>query len=1206
MMTIIKIDIKPIHLTYYKMQVKLIDFQTLTRDDEFIIQMFGINEKGETFAIEIPDFKPCFYCRVPDWYEKSDKTMFLEHIKTKTGLTDSILECALIKRKKLDGFDGQKQHKFICLKFKGLPSFHRTKNLWYHEVASTVPSKFNKKEGFAWSLKSGGYLFRNHYIHLYESNIPPLLRYFHIKNISPSGWVQLTNYTEAEDKTTTCKYEFVVNAKNVEPLQKDTIVPYKICSFDIEASSSHGDFPLPIKDYKKLAQNIVEQFEHYDGDKHEDLLCKCIISAFGYDTLEYIDIVYPKTKVTEQQVVLLFSKWIKNKLKNYVPTSVETFEENSSDEEDEGPVRVVEYNQECTVVDMMKDTAFDKESKTNELQKGLNHLFPKLEGDKVTFIGSTFVHYGENKPYLNHCIVLGGCSPIENTTIECYATEQEVLLAWQRLIQRENPDILIGYNIFGFDSKFLFHRAVETGCISEFLKLSRTRNLAGKYENDAWKIEESTIFLASGEYNLSYFKMEGRLQIDLYTVFRRDYNLDSYKLDSVSAFFIGDKVTHLAHNEETNQTQIHSKNLQGLEKLNYVVFEEVSNSSEFYKNGKKFRVVEVTKDYFVVNGLITPNVKKYVKWCLAKDDVDHHDIFRMAKGSDDDRACIAGYCIQDCNLVHHLFQKTDLLTEVIEMASICSVPIEFIIMRGQGIKLASLMFKKCREHGILIPVIQKIEQDGGYEGAIVLDPKCGMYFDTSVAVLDYKSLYPSEMISDNLSHDSLIYVKTYNLQNELIREMGEKRNGVYIYDNLTGYKYVDVQSDTYIYVRKTPKSAAVKQVSGYMVCRFAQFPEGKAIIPLVLEELLTARKDTRKLIPLQKDPFMAKILDKRQNAFKVTANSLYGQCGATTSMFYNKYVAASCTAGGRKMLIYAKTLIEEVYCKRDCETSIGMVNATAEYIYGDTDSVFFRFALVKDGKTLIGKEALKLTIELAQEAGELATMFLKSPHELEYEKTFYPFILLAKKKYVGMLYEHDTEKCALKFMGIVMKRRDNAKIVKDVYGGVIDILMKERDIVKSIDFVKKMLRSLVDGQIPIDKLIITKSLRSGYKKPLQMAHKVLADRIGKRDAGNKPKPGDRVRFVFVQTEKVKKVKQLQGDKIETPEYIKEHKLQPDYAHYITNQIMKPLQQLFALILEDIPGFNKKEYAELSKDKEDKKVDIVRNKEVKKLVFSEFI
>ena len=1187
------------------MEVKLFDFQTITRDDTFVIQMFGLNEKGETFSLEISDFKPCFYCRVPDWYEKTDKAMFLEHIKTKTGLSDSILECALIKKKKLDGFDGQKQHKFICFKFKGLPSFHRVKNLWYHEIASTVPSKFNKKEGFAWTLRSNGYVYRGHSIYLYESNIPPLLRYFHIKNLSPSGWVQLTDYEVVEEKTTTCTYEFIVNAKNVEPLKKDTIVPYKICSFDIEASSSHGDFPLPIKDYKKLAQNIVEQFEHYEEDKHEDLLCRCIHAAFGYDTQEYIDIVYPKKKVSQDMIQLLFAKWVKNPLKKYVPTEmvVEQFEESSDEEES---VIVKEYNQECTVVDMMKDVAFDKESKTNELQKGLNHLFPALEGDKVTFIGSTFVKYGVNKPYLNHCIVLGGCEPIENTELESYKTEEEVLMAWQKLIQREDPDILIGYNIFGFDSKFLFHRAVETGCIADFLKLSRNGSLAGKYDQ-GWKIEESTIFLASGEYNLSYFKMEGRLQIDLYTVFRRDYSLDSYKLDSVSAYFIGDKVTHLMHNEETNQTYLYSKNLSGLEKLNYVVFEEVSNSSDFYKNGKKFRVVEVHADYFVVNGLIAPNVKKYVKWCLAKDDVDHHDIFRMAKGSDADRACIAGYCIQDCNLVHHLFQKTDLLTEVVEMAAICSVPIEFIIMRGQGIKLASLVFKKCRENGILIPVIQKMEQDGGYEGAIVLDPKCGIYFDTPVAVTDYKSLYPSTMISDNLSHDSLVYVKTYNVEGELIREVGEKRNGVFIYDNLPEYTYVDVQSDTYIYVRKTPKAAAVKQVSGYIICRFAQFPEEKkGIIPLVLEELLTARKNTRKLIPLQQDPFMAKILDKRQNAFKVTANSLYGQCGAMTSMFYNKYVAGSCTAGGRKMLNYAKTLVEEVYCKRDCKTSIGMVNATAEYIYGDTDSVFFRFALIKEGRPLIGKEALGVTIELAKEAGELATMFLKMPHELEYEKTFYPFILLAKKKYVGILYEHDTEKCVRKSMGIVLKRRDNAKIVKDAYGSVIDILMQERDIVKSIEFVKKLLRSLVDGQIPIDKLIITKSLRSGYKKPLQMAHKVLADRIGKRDAGNKPKPGDRVRFVFVQTEKVKK-KQLQGDKIETPEYINEHALKPDYGHYITNQIMKPLQQLYALILESIPGFKQVDYdVEVIKCKDDKKVEALRNKEVKKLIFNEFI
>ena len=51
---------------------------------------------------------------------------------------------------------------------------------------------------------------------------------------------------------------------------------------------------------------------------------------------------------------------------------------------------------------------------------------------------------------------------------------------------------------------------------------------------------------------------------------------------------------------------------------------------------------------------------------------------------------------------------------------------------------------------------------------------------------------------------------------------------------------------------------------------------------------------------------MKNILDKRQLSIKVVANSLYGQCGARTSAFYEKDIAASTTATGRKLLIYAK------------------------------------------------------------------------------------------------------------------------------------------------------------------------------------------------------------------------------------------------------------------------------------------------------------
>ena len=67
-------------------------------------------------------------------------------------------------------------------------------------------------------------------------------------------------------KTTTCTYEYTINYKSIVPLKhKEDRVPYKICSFDIEASSSHGDFPLAIKNYKKLAQNIVDSW----GEKSE-------------------------------------------------------------------------------------------------------------------------------------------------------------------------------------------------------------------------------------------------------------------------------------------------------------------------------------------------------------------------------------------------------------------------------------------------------------------------------------------------------------------------------------------------------------------------------------------------------------------------------------------------------------------------------------------------------------------------------------------------------------------------------------------------------------------------------------------------------------------------------------------------------------------------------------------------------------------------
>jgi len=268
------------------------------------------------------------------------------------------------------------------------------------------------------------------------------------------------------------------------------------------------------------------------------------------------------------------------------------------------------------------------------------------------------------------------------------------------------------------------------------------------------------------------------------------------------------------------------------------------------------------------------------------------------------------------------------------------------------------------------------------------------------------------------------------------------------------------------------------------------------------------------------------------------------------------------------MIIYARLIIEKVYGNLLIDVpKYGKVRTRAEYVYGDTDSVFFTFNLeTPKGEKIVGQKALELTIILAQEAGKLSSEYLKPPMDLEYEKTFMPFILLSKKRYVGMLYEEDPNNGSMKYMGLSLKRRDSCDYLKDVYGGILTILMKENSISVAINYLQESLLNLVNGKVSMDKLTITKALRSDYKNPQQIGHKVLADRIGLRDPGNKPKPGDRIKFVFVVNDKPGV---LMGEKIEVPSYINENNLQIDYNHYITNQLMKPLQQLFGLALKEI-------------------------------------
>ena len=251
---------------------------------------------------------------------------------------------------------------------------------------------------------------------------------------------------------------------------------------------------------------------------------------------------------------------------------------------------------------------------------------------------------------------------------------------------------------------------------------------------------------------------------------------------------------------------------------------------------------------------------------------------------------------------------------------------------------------------------------------------------------------------------------------------------------------------------------------------------------------------------------------------------------------------------------------------------------------------------MKSSTELVGKEALQFCIECGMDAGKWVTdnklnqTFeeddnVSKPQDLEYEKTFYPFILISKKRYVADKYEFNTTDCKRNSMGIVLKRRDNAPIVKHVFGNVIEKIIIDRDLQKSVEWLKQTLKDIRSGQFLIDDFSITKSLRGYYKNPRGIAHKVLAERMGERDPGNKPKAGDRMPYAYRKlpdhmlkdTDNVykngprkgepKDKKVLQGDRIEDPEFIKQNNLEIDYEFYITNQIMNPVKQVLDLSMD---------------------------------------
>jgi DNA polymerase elongation subunit (family B) len=831
------------------------------------------------------------------------------------------------------------------------------------------------------------------------------------------------------------------------------------------------------------------------------------------------------------------------------PGSAITFKEHRLqipvDRESDEPLYNVDRFYHCDLLEVSASTAniplkvacYDLEMYS---QSG---LFPQAKnGDPIVQMGVSY-RWSDKllEPIRRVVYVVGTVDASDDDTkfIAC-ESEEDMLFKFAHEIRTQNPDVMCGYNTFGFDDAYIEDRCEKLD-ILDFIDLSRFQSKTKKGDTWGVKFSETKKFeLASGKYDLRFLTLRGRLGLDLLLNMRREHSLDSFKLDSVASTFLRDKVLQYDGNTIT------TKSTRGLRVGNYIRFDLVGNTSDPYREGEKFEVIEMTgktiklrcpSDLFTD---LSEKDKKSLEWTFTKDDVEPHELFRLhADGGPAGRARIAKYCIQDCDLVLTLMSKLDTLVNARGMADVCKVPMEYVLRRGQGIKIFSAVVYYASQRDQILQTQHAAEFGDGYEGAIVLPPKIGMYLDQPISVLDFNSLYPTNMISYNLSPDTLVCEREFDAEGNKFRHEGMKLEQLEALKER--YVLEEVEYDT-----KDDKDV----ITGKTICTFVQPTENPmtvGVLPKTLDILLKKRKEFKeKMEDTQYDEAQRSVFNGLQLAYKVVANSVYGQTGSRTSPIRKLCVAACTTAAGRKALNLAKTIVETEY--------------KAEVIYGDTDSIFIRFPT----------QDLAESIRLGISAGKRITSQCRKPYKIAYEKTFFPFILFCRKRYVGMMYEEDaTAKPKRKSMGIVLKRRDNAPIVKDVYGGALDVLMQEKDVRKAQAFVTQKLVDVLENRVPLEKFIVSKSLRDDYKNPEQIAHRVLADRMESRDPGTAPKVGDRLQFVFVAENKYKG---KQGERIEEVGYVKSKGLTPDTSFYITNQIQNPVAQLFALCIDRLEGY----------------------------------
>jgi DNA polymerase elongation subunit (family B) len=839
-----------------------------------------------------------------------------------------------------------------------------------------------------------------------------------------------------------------------------------------------------------------------------------------------------------------------------------------------------------TLIAPLKILSFDAEMYSHD------NGFPEvIHGDKTIAVCCTLKTYGSDRLERQAFVVWPANQPLQCKTdmeITYCDTSLDLFESFRDYIVMKDPDILTGWNIFGFDMPFLWDEyqsafsAQKTrgseALHSHVLGLLQRKGFQTCAELlDRKKSLKASLDPLALRHKLILTKPDKLPELvagPLRARLRQDLCLEPEPLfggpedlrllrEHTSNIHIGpsgpisNKTTHLNQQFRTVIDQPRSIGLKRGEFLGRIALER-SNLEEkrmasaakgdncyyFWSGRCCVDLMQIIKDdKKLEDNTLKFTAQTYLDPEYGKLDMTPAEIFKAFRTQDPlAMAHMLDYCARDSDIPILLIDKLSYVPIWIEMSRVTFTNLHGVLNGGQQRRVYNLISHFVHGTHALNnsesewPVALYDDDDEesfkkrrpDYQGATVIEPKSGFYTE-SVSTLDFESLYPSIMIHFNLCPS--VYVAPSKL-------LGfQSMPGIHLESHEIQHAILqDAKSNTYSEFSRT--YSFVKNVQG--------------IIPSLLQHLLKARKVAKRAMAAATNEFEHSVQNGRQLALKVSCNSVYGFFGVNPKrgLMSCKPVAAVTTLKGRGFIEASKSYVESFY-------------TGSSVLYGDTDSIMIKWA---------GDVSVPIAYTLAEEASAAITDLLRSGKipgaskpmlesaasavTLANEKVYKPYLLIQKKNYAGFKYtlkgrakpdSLESFDTCIDMKGIDAVRRDRTKLIKTLSSAVLDSLLLHQSLDLALQTIVETLDLVARNEAPLDWFVLSKSLKSSYDSENQ-PHVAAWRRMALRGDSDIPEVGTRMPYVITYS----KTKGPLYERTEHPDFVRTSKKSICATYYLEN------------------------------------------------------